>query len=371
MRVLLAGDRPQDRDQGRKAALRNGLECAAADCVPLADLRLRLAREPAVHVVVVYLDPDPLAAVRAIKSVAAQARPPIYAATGDGAAAAREAATSAGAAGVWSLDQVREELLNVSHTLRETGAAPDHRGRIVAVTAAQPGTGVTTVASGLAFGLAGHGRVVLAELGAGVPELALDLALAPRHSLADLIRASDRMDPSMIRDTAVRHAAGVDVLAHQPETPTAGQLAPDVARDFQILLRTLYEWVVLDAGHRYGDEIDPLVLQADAVVLVTRLDPPSLRHTRLYLKALAGAGVTPESVALVVNRYGQPNQVPWRKAEEALQATVRAWLPDDPKSVNRALTDGQPLTQVAGRAKLTRELRDLAAMLGRAAPAAR
>src|SRR5438477_12137418 len=90
---------------------------------------------------------------------------------------------------------------------RDRGTGDYRRGPIIAGTAAQPGSGVTTVATGIAFGLAGAGSVLLAALGATTPELALDLDLTPQHSLGDLIRVSDRMDASMIRHAAVRHAA--------------------------------------------------------------------------------------------------------------------------------------------------------------------
>src|SRR5262249_31928911 len=143
MRVLLAGELPKDRELGRRAALRIGLDCAAADCVSLSDLRLRLAREPAAHMVVVFLDPNPDAAAQAIKWAADQTRQPIYAVTAHDDAVAGESAKAAGATDVWKLDDVREGLLTSSEGLRRDGRTPERRGRVIAVTAAQPGVGVT------------------------------------------------------------------------------------------------------------------------------------------------------------------------------------------------------------------------------------
>jgi pilus assembly protein CpaE len=215
----------------------------------------------------------------------------------------------------------------------------------------------------LAFACAGSASVVLAELGVAVPELALDLDLAPRHSLAELIGASERMDASMIRNTVVAHAAGVDVLAYLPDTPTAEPLPAAAIRDFQILLRNLYNWTILDAGHPRAGSNDDLIRHADHIVLVARLDPPSLRLTRKYFQSLVTGGVPADQIAVVANRYGQPGLVPWRKAEEALSTTIRAWLPDDPKSVNRCLVEGQPLVQIAKRSPLAVEFSKLAAEL--------
>jgi pilus assembly protein CpaE len=370
MRVLLAGDRPNDRDQGRHAALRAGLECSSGDCVSLADLRLRLAREPDAHLVVVFLDPDPAAAARAIKAAAGQTRQPIYAVTGGAEGAVKDQAAAAGAAAVWPLERVREELLSSAEDLRRSGRIPDGRGRMISVVAAHAGAGVTTVATGLAFALTGDKPVCLAELGTGVPEMALALDLTPPHSLAELIHERDRVDVSMLREASARHPLGVDVLAYPPETLAPVPLGADGARDMQILLRSGYGWVVIDAGHAGETGAERLVCDSDAVVVVTRLDPPSLRLTRRFLRSLGEMGVREDRVVLAANRYGQAGLVPWRNAQDALRTTVAAWLPDDPKAVNKALADGRPLAQAARGGRLTRALSKLAAELRtRLAPA--
>jgi pilus assembly protein CpaE len=261
------------------------------------------------------------------------------------------------------MNQLKDGLLRSHENLHREGSTPNRRGRIIAVTGSLPGSGVTTVATGLAFGFAGKTQVVLAELGVSVPELALDLDLKPRHSLAELIDVSQRMDASMIRDSVVQHSSGVDVLAYLPDTPTALKLNPSSSRDFQILLRNLYDWVVLDTGHPHGETADDLVRSADEIVIVARLDPPSLRLTRKYIGSLVTQGVPAERISVVANRYGQPGLVPWRKAQEALKTSIRAWFPDDPRSVNRSLVEGQPLVSVARRSSLAKEFSKFASEL--------
>ena len=117
-----------------------GLECAATDCVPLADLGLRLSREPAVQLVVVCVDPDPDLAIRAIKMGAEQFSHPIFAATAGDTAAIQSSARQAGAADVWTLNELKEELLRSHEELHRGGGTPNRRGRVVAVTASLPGS---------------------------------------------------------------------------------------------------------------------------------------------------------------------------------------------------------------------------------------
>ena len=360
MRLLLAGDRPEDRTDGRRAALRVGLECAATDCVPFDGLRLRLSLEPAVHLVAVYWDPNPEAAARAVRAAAGLTRQPIYAVS----AGTRDDAIEAGAAGVLAPDRLQEELLATTDELRRGGRVPDTRGRVIAVAAAQGGSGVTTVATGVAFGLASAGPVALAELAPGVPCLALNLDLVPRHSLRALVQENSRVDVSMMRDAATAHAGGISVIAYGPEELAPEPLTEAVAHNFQVLFRSAFPWVVVDAGTGLGGAA--VLALADAVVLVTRLNPTALRLTRRLALALVERDVPADAILIAANHYGQTNLVHWAKAEEALKTKVAAWLPDDPAGANKALRDGRP---IAG-CRLARELNKFAAQLrDRFAPA--
>jgi pilus assembly protein CpaE len=63
----------------------------------------------------------------------------------------------------------------------------------------------------------------------------------------------------------------------------------------------------------------------------------------------------------VVNRYGQPKEVPASKAEEALGVKIAHYIPDDPKTVNRANNNGVPLILEAPSARVSRSVLKLAA----------
>ena len=63
---------------------------------------------------------------------------------------------------------------------------------------------------------------------------------------------------------------------------------------------------------------------------------------------------------LVVNRYGQPKEVPAAKAEEALGVKIFHFVPDDPRSVNRANNNGTPFVLETPSAKVSRSVTRLA-----------
>ena len=68
-------------------------------------------------------------------------------------------------------------------------------------------------------------------------------------------------------------------------------------------------------------------------------------------------------VRSVVNRFGQPQEVPFTKAEEALGLKIAHYVPDDPKTVNRANNNGVPVVLENASCKVSRSLVQLATIL--------
>ena len=63
----------------------------------------------------------------------------------------------------------------------------------------------------------------------------------------------------------------------------------------------------------------------------------------------------------MVNRYGRAREVPRGKAEDALGMKILHYIPDDPKTINRANNNGVPVVLEAPSAKVSRSLTRLAA----------
>jgi pilus assembly protein CpaE len=364
MRVVIATETPTPRDDLRQAALGIGLECDTADCVPYSELAVRLARGVA-DLVIVVVGVDPTSAVNVIQRTSSYNHVPVLAVGKSHDPQFILQVMRAGAREYIDSARAQEELAHALHKMSQSGAVNYRLGQMLAVTAATPGSGVTTVASSLAFALGDKypQRVALAEIGGGVPELALALDLDPRHSVADLAQNWERLDTTMMRQTIVEHPAGVNVLAYKPETLLTTPLGQQAMRQTLLLLKAMYEISVLDLGCQPDGPGQQALTLADAVVLVIRLDVPSLRLARKYVYQLGERGVLPEKLRLVANRYGQRKQVAWKQAEDALGLPILAGIPDDPSTLNQALNSGTPLIRTSRRAGITRSFDRLAGSL--------
>jgi pilus assembly protein CpaE len=361
MRVVIARQSGELRDQLRQAVLGLGLECKASDCVAYDEMVDRLGKGP-VGLVLVGLGSDPDNGLRAVALAAAATSATVLAVSVANDSALAAQALRHGARALLREDEIREELLAALRTLHSAGVAAPRWGKVLAVTGAQGGLGVTTVATNLAFALAERytNKVVLAEFGDGVPQLALNLDLNPPHGLDALASALDRLDGSMLRQALVPHPAGLSVLANQPEVLDRMPLLPVAVRNILILLRGMFDYTVLDLGHVLDPACQEALTLADKVAVVLRLDVPTLRLSRQFLRQLGDLGIARDKIEIVVNRFGQRQQFPWRKAQQSLGVSVAEWIPDDPARINKAVNHGRPLVLVARGAPITRRFATLA-----------
>ena len=126
------------------------------------------------------------------------------------------------------------------------------------------------------------------------------------------------------------------------------------------LARDAFRFTVVDLEDCYHEEQVAVLRQSDFILLVFRLDFTSLRSTKRILDYLEQAGIGPERVRLVINRYGQAKELPLSQAEEALGRKIAFIVPDDPKTINAANNAGEPAVFRTPSAKVSQSIVQLA-----------
>src|SRR5262249_42220064 len=167
----------------------------------------------------------------------------------------------------------------------------------------------------------------------------------------------------MFERSLVAHANGVSVLAPPRAFADIHHVTADGVRQALALGRSLFPYVVIDLDHSFRDEQIQVLRQADVILLVMRLDFTSVRNIRRTLDHLEALKIDRNRVRLVVNRYGQPKEVPPAKAEEVLGLKIAHYIPEDPKTINRANNSGVPVVLDAPSAKVSKSLMQLAASI--------
>ena len=169
-------------------------------------------------------------------------------------------------------------------------------------------------------------------------------------------------------------AAAVDpdpvVARHAPGAPLDAGLVRQLLDQARLALaRALFPYVVVDLDHTFREEQTLVLRQADVILLILRLDFTALRNAQRALDYLAQMGISSNRIRVVVNRYGQPKEVPAAKAEEALGVRIFHYIPDDPTTVNGANNNGVPVVLHNARAKVSRSITQLAASVNGRRPA--
>jgi pilus assembly protein CpaE len=237
--------------------------------------------------------------------------------------------------------------------------------RLVAVYSPKGGSGATTIATNVAIAAAAKrpDRVLLIDFDVQFGQAATLLNLAPRQSLADMVR-----DPAALREAevfrtyAARHDSGLHLLAAPPTPELAGLVEPShVESILETALRT-YDSVVVDAGSVLDDRSLAILERADAVLLPVYAEIAALKSVHALLDYLGELGSIPARVTLVLNQLFAREILRLKDIESALGTTIGLELPYDPFVYLKAANEGVPVVLGAPRSKAAEGLERLAVL---------
>jgi pilus assembly protein CpaE len=365
--VFLISDGEAPSLRVREILRSHGEDVPASRVLPLDQAAGKLARESP-DIVIVILPPDPERALLAMGVIEAFGK-------AEGRAGASVLAVGPASDTKLVLRALRggiDDYLDEAELEAELTAALDRwradragragKGKMIALLAPSGGSGSSTLAVNVAAALARtHQTTALVDLKLHTGDLAPLLDLKPTYTLADLCLNVTRMDRSLFERTLVRHSSGVHLLAPPRTLADLSHVTAEAVRRVLLEALSAFPYVVADLDHSFHEEQAVALRQADVVLLVLRLDFISLRNCRRALEHLEQLGVERNRVRLIANRYGQPKEVPAAKAEEALGLKIFHFIPDDPKTVNRANNNGVPLILESPSARISKSVVKLAA----------
>ncbi len=356
----------EDEQLGRsiqKVLLRERVECPTSSLITFSQAARRLAGEPA-DLIIAVLPEDPSRSVEALELLGdvPRAERTVVIAVGPAADAKLVIRALRGVVDDYvDVKEMEPELATSLAGWRRKWALHRPEGRLVAVLAPSGGAGSSTISASLAVLMAKQlGSVALVDLKLETGDLASLLDLKPTYSLADLSKNLDRLDEVLLRRTLVEHPSGVHLLASPRALADAELVTPEGVRRTIGLARASFPSVVVDLDHHFGQEQLEILRHAEVILVVLQLDFTSLKNTTRFLDHLDGLGIPMDRVQVVVNKSGQPKEVPLAKAEEALKRKIFLAIPYEPKVVNRANNNGVPVVLDAPSSKVSKCLIKLA-----------
>jgi pilus assembly protein CpaE len=240
---------------------------------------------------------------------------------------------------------------------RKKRPAPKPEGTVTVVTGLRGGVGVTSVAVNLAATMAEMwpGRVALVDLGRPFPDVDKFLDLKPGASMLDLTEQGRHLDHGLVLKTLQLLPTKLSILPGSFHL----DLTYELWKELLTILRSLFDWIVVDLGSWLDDFYLKTLDEADEVLLITELLFPSLDNLRKLWSLYHEWGLDSQKIKLVVNRYNKENGLGLADLERIPQRPIFATLPSDYAVLSESINQGVPLNQMAPRCKLQRRLQGL------------
>jgi pilus assembly protein CpaE len=234
-------------------------------------------------------------------------------------------------------------------------------GRVLAVLSVSGGCGATTLAVNLAAILAKErGRCNLIDLNLGGGDLAALLDVRPQFTLADACRNEERLDAAMYEKMLAYHSSGIHLLASPCQLDSVRAITAHGMTQALDIASRLFAEVVVDLEDCFHADQALALQHATGILLVCRLDFASLRNARRVARQLDTLEIPRHRVKFVVNRFGQPNELPVDDAENALAERFAGLIPEDAKTINGANNTGLPAVLKEPSSKVAQAIRQLA-----------
>ena len=235
-------------------------------------------------------------------------------------------------------------------------------GKMIAFYGAKGGVGATTIAINTAISL--HNSLdrkvalVDAVLQFGDHRVFLDLG-NDRKSVTDLMTAP-QLDAELLKSVVVKHDSGVDLLLAPTSPKEADLVTPENFAGVLAMLRTMYDYVIVDVDKRLGDLVLSVLDHADEVHIVMTADLSCLKNVRLVLEALRRIGFDPKRLKLVLNRSNAFTGISVGAAESALKRDFETKITNEYRTAISAQNTGSPFSHTKPDSPLGKEIVALA-----------
>lgn len=256
----------------------------------------------------------------------------------------------------------------------------DREGVIIPVIQARGGIGSTTVAVNLADQLVSKksrfrkepaNNVTLVDLDLQFGTVADFLELEPSGALMQMATGGIVPDGMWLSQSLVQTEGGLKVLTAPEDFMPLDAVSNHQIETLLDGLRRSNDYIVLDLPRAITSWMEPIMANADEVIVVTDTTVPSIRATSRLIDFYKAENPTLE-FKVVINHEKKPlvQAHHHKEAAKVLDQKFEHWLPHDPKAARSAVDFGKPLSEVAPRSDLAKAIANLAKATMQAMPAA-
>ncbi len=238
-----------------------------------------------------------------------------------------------------AVERVAETVLALNQRVAvATTAAP--LGRVIVSFSTKGGVGKSVVSTNVSTALAAAGRrvaIVDADLQFG--DVAVLLGVPPHHTTVDAAGAIRTADAQLMDSLLATHGpTGLRVLPAPIEPSAADHISPEEMLGIVRIMRTMFDFVVIDMPPHFDDVVLALLDEADDVLLICSMDIPSIKNLKVGIQTLNLLQLAGDKLKLVLNRANAKVNLDIADVERAIGVPAQYRIPSDiavPQAVNR------------------------------------
>jgi pilus assembly protein CpaE len=237
-------------------------------------------------------------------------------------------------------------------------------GKVIAFIPAKGGSGASFLATNLACLLAESRTVLLVDL-----NLQFGDALSyvhdgrPASTIADLARAIDRLDASLLAASTVKLSPRLSVLAAPEDLARGLEVKPEHVDAILSLAITQYDFVLIDVDRTLDTIAIKALDRAQKIYVVLQSGLQQVRNTTKLIEVFRSLDYPPDKTELIVNRWDKTAHIGLEQMRKSLGKVEITTVPNSYKEVSAAINQGNALGKGSRTSAVVRALEEICASL--------
>jgi pilus assembly protein CpaE len=208
--------------------------------------------------------------------------------------------------------------------------------------------------------------VALIDMNLLFGEIPLFLDIESAFNWGEVAKNISRLDSTYLMSILSKHPSGLYILPSPTRLDGVNMANPGIIEKLLRLMRKDFDYVVIDSGQSL-DEISLKVLElSDTVLINAILSLPCLINVKRLIDTFKKLGYpSDDNVNVIANRYHKNSMISLKDAEKGIGKRVFWQIPNDFQTTISAINQGKTLLDIAPKADITQNIRELASKFTR------